>query len=351
MSVPLVVLSILWTVTTITYLALGIYGFRVLKADWALAKKTSKKSVQRPTLIGVCVACIFFMGAYIVGAIRNSGIISEQQTANIVLIVSFTLTSIGASMMGFSIFRVTIQSLLSLALAEAGIVATRNKWLILIQKYGGFTIFLSLCAVGAISLIATSDLDIFQISILGFVSVLCLFLGFLFGFLSYKFRLLADNQTSTIPEEQCIPKRCREIHHFTMIFSICFFLYAIAFALTVVMIIAEKRIIADYLLWAAGSIIFTTMIYTIIGDTSLLTTRNENIFNLEDTQIIPVLETTTSTVPPTSTPTVTGIAITNKDQRSIGTAPHAPRPSWLPTNGTGQANVETKCWSISLENW
>merc|ERR1719162_570302 len=113
---------------------------------------------------------------------------------------------------------------------------------------------------------------------------------------------------------------------------------------------AEKDIIADYLSWA-GLTLLTPVIYTIIGDTSLLTTRNENIFNLEDTQIIPVLETTTNPVPPTSTPTVTGIAITNKDQRSIGTAPHAPRPSWLPTNGTGQANVETKCWSISLENW
>jgi len=67
--------------------------------------------------------------------------------------------------------------------------------------------------------------------------------------------------------------------------------------------------------------------------------------------MIPVLETTTNTEPPTSAPTVTGIAITNKDRRSIGTAPHAPRPSWLPTNGTGQANVTPDCWSISLENW
>jgi len=350
MDVLLVILFILQSVTAIIYLALGIYGFRVLKADWALAKKTEKISVQRPTLIGVCVACIFLMGQVIAFAIHTSEIISDEQTDNIVLIVYLILFAIGAALEGFSFFRVTIQSLQSMALAEAGIVATRNKWLIFLQKYGALTIFLISCAVGAISLIATSDVAIFGISLQCFVSVVWLFLGFLFGFLSYKFRLLAENETSTNPEEQCIPKRCREIQRLAKIFSICFFLAAIVVALTVVMTIAENIIIADYLLWAIN-IIFTLMVYIIIGDASLLTTRNEIIFNLEDTQMIPVQESTPRTEPPTSTPTATGIAITNKDQRSIGTAPHAPRPSWLPTNGTGQANVTPDCWSISLENW
>lgn len=41
-SVPL---AIVYSVNAIIYLALGIYGFRVLKADWALGNKTEEKSV------------------------------------------------------------------------------------------------------------------------------------------------------------------------------------------------------------------------------------------------------------------------------------------------------------------
>jgi len=218
------------------------------------------------------------MGAYIGLAILSSGIISDE-TDIIVFIVILTLGVIGASMMGFSLFRVTIQSLQSVTLVQAGIAATRNKWLIFLQKYGMLTIFLIACAVGAISLIATSDVAIFRISLTVFISGVGLFFGFLYGFLSYKFRLLAKTQTSNNPEEQCIPKRCREMERFTMMFSICLFLFAIVVALTVVTVIAEKDIITEYLVWAT-SIFGTLMAYIIIGDASILTTRNENIFNL-----------------------------------------------------------------------
>ena len=46
-----------------------------------------------------------------------------------------------------------------------------------------------------------------------------------------KFRTLAANQTSTDPEQQRIPKRCREIH--CLIFSICFFLAGIAWSVEI----------------------------------------------------------------------------------------------------------------------
>jgi len=88
--VSLIVLPILLSVSAIIWLALGIYGFRVLKADWSLAEKTEKISVQRPTLIGVCVGCIFAVGGTIVAAIASSGIISDE-TLNIVDIVSLPL--------------------------------------------------------------------------------------------------------------------------------------------------------------------------------------------------------------------------------------------------------------------
>eukprot|EP00593_Proboscia_inermis_P000572 CAMPEP_0171299708 /NCGR_PEP_ID=MMETSP0816-20121228/8565_1 /TAXON_ID=420281 /ORGANISM="Proboscia inermis, Strain CCAP1064/1" /LENGTH=342 /DNA_ID=CAMNT_0011775727 /DNA_START=222 /DNA_END=1247 /DNA_ORIENTATION=- len=89
------------------------------------------------------------------------------------------------------------------------------------------------------------------------------------------------------------------------------------------------------------------MIYTIIRDLSLLTIRKDDNFRCEVTQVASLLKPTESPQPTT----VPGIAITNKYQHSIGMAPHAPRPAWLSTNGTGQANVESNCWSISLENW
>merc|ERR1740124_2164038 len=136
MSVSVFILPTLLSIFAIIFLALGIYGGRVLKDDWALATKTSKTSVQRPTLIGVCAACIIYMGALIMIVLQSSGIISDEQTLNIVGIVSLPLIVIGASMLGFSLFRVTIQSVLSVALVESGIAATRNKWLKFLQKYG-----------------------------------------------------------------------------------------------------------------------------------------------------------------------------------------------------------------------
>ena len=69
------------------------------------------------------------------------------------------------------------------------------------------------------------------------------------------------------------------------------------------------------------------------------------------TSAIPVLQPATSPNPTTSALAVTSIAIINKDKHYIGMALLAPRPSWLPTNGTGQANIEPHCWSISLKYW
>eukprot|EP00555_Chaetoceros_dichaeta_P000294 CAMPEP_0198276882 /NCGR_PEP_ID=MMETSP1447-20131203/65551_1 /TAXON_ID=420782 /ORGANISM="Chaetoceros dichaeta, Strain CCMP1751" /LENGTH=316 /DNA_ID=CAMNT_0043971865 /DNA_START=866 /DNA_END=1816 /DNA_ORIENTATION=+ len=51
-----------------------------------------------------------------------------------------------------------------------------------------------------------------------------------------------------------------------------------------------------------------------------------------------------------STPQVTHATV-QTDQRSIRTVPQAPRPSWLPPDGIGQANVDPNRWSISLEDW
>ena len=46
-----IIIPMLYSVSAIIYLVLGIYGFRVLKADWAQGKKTEKASVLRLTII------------------------------------------------------------------------------------------------------------------------------------------------------------------------------------------------------------------------------------------------------------------------------------------------------------
>jgi len=313
------------------------------------------------------------MESQIAAVLLFSGIIKEDKHFITFICLFITPVIIGTSLVFFSIIRITILSVQAMVLAEAGIVATRKRWLILLRKYGALTLFLIVCAVGLITL-TTSYLNIFTASLCYIFCVTFVFFGFLYGYLSCKFRTLAANQTSTNPEQQCIPNRCREIHRFTMIISIYFFIIAISAALAVVMLFADDEYFW-YPLWVAY-LLFALEVYIIIKDLSLLTSRNDHNFIHKVALITPLLEPTpspkirndhivtpkvthtttvpepaTSPEPPTSAFEITGIAITNKDQHFIGMAPHAPRPSWLPTNGTGQANVEPNCWSISLENW
>jgi len=377
-------IAILWSVSAVLYLAVGIYGFRVAKADRALREKRKKESVVRLAIITASVGCICWMGASIMGAIQNLGILKDVGT----LIFSI----IGGWLLFFSIARFTVLSIKAMALAEAGIVATRQRWLILFQKYFGYSLFLIYCAVGIISLVVSdSDFDIVQIGISGACSATCVFLGFLYGYLSYKFRTLAANQTSNSLEQQRIPNRCNQMHCFTTIVSICFFLAAIVLALAVGLRTVEKFRIAEYLEWAtftaekfriaeylewASFTLVGLVAYIIIRNSSILTLRGDQnhtqkvplITPLQEpttspnirqnynvvpqvTHATPALQLATSPNPPTSALAATDIAITNTDRNKIGMAPVAPRPSWLPTNGTRQANIEPNCWSISLENW
>jgi len=379
--------GILWSVSAVMYLSLGIYGFRVVKADRALREKRKKESVVRLAIITSSLGCICLMGMSIMFVILSLGIIKGDTTGLVIGLLIFGI--MGFSLILFSIIRFTVLSIQAMSLAEAGIVATRQRWLILLQKYAGLAILLIICAVGVLSLVTSNfDTEIYLISVIGAgsaggVSAGNAFLGFFFGYLSYKFRTLAANQISTNPEyqrinpeQQRILHRCREIHRFTMIVSICLFLAAIVSALLVVMGIAEKFYIAEYLAWTAITPLIALVALIIIRDSSLLTIRNDQNLLHKGALITPLQEPTTSPntrnnhnvtpkvthattalqpatspKPPTSALAVAGIAITNKDQHYIGMAPLAPRPSWLPTNGTGQANVEPNCWSISLENW
>jgi len=365
------IIRILWTVIVIIYLALGIYGLLLLKADWALGKKIEKESVHRLTILTATIGCIWTMGRYM---LVYSGIINRD---NRYVIGIFITGIIGHALIFYSIIRSTILSIQAMALAEGGIVATRKRWLILLGKYGVLVLFLMVCAVSIISRVISKAISssLLSSSVSGTYSVTFIAVGFVFGYMSYTFQTLAAaNQASTNPEQQGISNRCREIHRFTMKISICSFLIAIGF-LTVIMITVVKNTGAEYFT-LANNILLALVEYIIMRDLSLLTSRNDHNLmhqvplitpllkpttspkNRNDHTITPkvthmttVLKPATSPKPPTSALEVTGIVITNKDQHSIGMAPHAPRPSWLPTNGTGQANVEPNCWSISLENW
>lgn len=142
-----------------------------------------------------------------------------------------------------------------------------------------------------------------------------------------------------------------EVHYFTVKMSICFFLTAMAFA-PVVLFKLFNDTIGLYLLWTTN-ILIPLEVYIIFRDISLLTIRNRDSIKTNVTLATPLIQTIPSaglnSTP--SAPTVTGIPIINKDKHSIGMAPHAPRPLWLPNSGVGQVNVKPKCWSISLENW
>lgn len=116
---------------------------------------------------------------------------------------------VGTSLVLFSILRRTIQSIQAMALARAGIVATRKRWLILLQQYSVLALFFFFCAVTMGFSLVMSDRKFFARSVWGAFSATSTFLDILFGSLSYAFRTLAANQSCTNLEEQCIPKRCR----------------------------------------------------------------------------------------------------------------------------------------------
>jgi len=347
-----IIFAILYSVLAIIYLALSIYGFRLLKADWALGKLRGKESVIRLPIITASIGCICVMGSYILLVTFFSGVSATFAIENIEddekFIIGLLGLIIGGSLIFFSIIRITILNVQAMALAEAGIAATRKRWLILIGRYGALPLCLVVSTVGVLSLVISNfDIEMFIVSIIGTGFVTIVYFGFLFGYLSYTFRALAANLPSTNTEQQGIQNRCREIYRFTMIISICLFIYATACALATEMIIEKKFDIFFYLCLVNG-LLFALVVYIIIRDLFLLTSRNEHNFLHKVPIKTPLLELTripTTPILPTSagrsylrsdSVQLTGIAITNKDQLSIGMAPHAPRPHGFPQMELGR---------------
>ena len=84
-----IIYVILFSVSAIIYLALGIYCFRLLKADWALGKKTEKESVLRLTIITATIGCICQIEESIAIALLFSGIIKEDKKSITFICLAF----------------------------------------------------------------------------------------------------------------------------------------------------------------------------------------------------------------------------------------------------------------------
>jgi len=330
-------LTILWSVSTMIMLALTICGVRFLRFDSMLGKKTEKHSFLRSTIMSVSVGSFAVLASNIGFIILYTRI--REDVYLTILWPTFAMVAIGGGLLWFSLFSITILSLQAMVLAESGIVATRKKWLKLLRKYGGLTLSFCFGAPFAILGLATFDLEMVGYCFISISSGFTFFSGILYGYMSYKFRTLAANQTGTNTGQERIPRRCRELHHFAMIISICCMLLSIALALWLAVgFYADDGLFAEeskFLIWSI-SILYIFMVCTMLQDISLIIICNDKNSTPQETLATPLLELG---------------PITDADQHFIGTVPQAPRPSWLPLKGIGQANVDPNRWSISLENW
>ena len=113
-----VVLATLWYLSAISYLNVTIYGFRLLKIDWELEKRTEKLSIQRPTIIGGRVGCTFLVGSCIYFSFTFW---VDYDIDFLYYTFAAAPMCIGGGLLNFSFLAITTQSIQAMVHAEAAL--------------------------------------------------------------------------------------------------------------------------------------------------------------------------------------------------------------------------------------
>merc|ERR1740124_568904 len=326
--------SVLYLIYSLVYIILGSYGLRIYRMEMVIQKVTQVRSVMRNKILILVLTCYMFVLVTIIDSLESSNIHAfGNNTENV--IKSINAFGFAASLM-CSVFTFTELIFKALALADGGIAATRKKWFTMFEKYSGI-IWIIFVLVGLALVLSPTPHKYYLVPVY-------LSSAITYGWFAHTLRRLSKEEAA---KRQKIADKCRQLYWVAVIIAIGFTLES---GIEILLSSEEKLITGIILcLWLASYAVVAVMICALL--IFMASTADHNLQAVQ-VQTLPdhVLVASENHYLAHVTQT-TDIPITNVDLMTIGMAPSAPRPAWLPMTGVGQTNVDPENWSISLENW
>jgi len=349
----MIIFGVLWVVLALIHLILVKNGLCAYEMERLIQKQTNVPLATSKTLFSATLGCLLIVPYLITRSAQNfyiyvDGIDYEED--DLAAQVTFIIASVGVGAIWYSVATFGVLAIKTLILAKHGIAGTRKMWFVIFEKYLGIgtaTVVLFFFATNEISVIFAVLPE--NIGVYFSASVFFLF-GIVYFFITLKFRSVSKEAT----EQHNITQMCREIYWIAttvVIASTYTVILYMRLRIDNVKIYNIRLRIENkyqYLLWV-GYVTNSLMIFMLIRFIATINQGAQNAIQVHTT--LDPDPATNNAHHAAHVPHSTDIPITNVDLTVIGSAPLAPRPTWLPTTGAGQSTVEPGNWSISLENW